>query len=91
MNKTALDGIKAKKGAPPGSLIVKENYMPDKKLAAITVMYKVKDYNPAAGDWFWTKYTPEGKIEASEKAAMCVGCHGAKKDNGYLYTGPVKP
>jgi hypothetical protein len=31
------------------------------ELKAITVMYKIKDYNPADGDWFWVKYSPDGK------------------------------
>jgi hypothetical protein len=42
---------------PPGSLIVKENFMgtPEEPgdLAAITAMYKVEDFNPDANDWFW--------------------------------------
>ncbi len=35
---------------PAGAIVVKENYMPDKKLAAITVMYKVAGYNPEVGN-----------------------------------------
>lgn len=36
--------------------------MPDKKLAAVTVMYKVKGYNPDAGEIFWMKFLQDGKI-----------------------------
>jgi hypothetical protein len=46
VNDVALKSIKAQKGMADGSIIVKENYMPDKMLAAVTVMYKVKGYNP---------------------------------------------
>lgn len=90
VNDVALKSIKAKKGLNDGAIIVKENYMPDKKLAAVTVMYKVKGYNPEAGDIFWMKYLPDGKIEASGKVDMCIGCHGKVKENDYLYTGKVK-
>ncbi|MBW6503228.1 cytochrome P460 family protein [bacterium] len=94
VNKTALDAIKGKKGTmPAGAIVVKENYMPDKKLAAITVMYKVTGYNPEGGDWFWAKYTPDGKIEAEGKsgmANMCIGCHGKAKGNDFLFTGALK-
>jgi hypothetical protein len=90
VNDTALKSIKAKKGLKDGSIIVKENYMPDKKLAAVTVMYKVKGYNSEAGDLFWLKYLPDGKIEASGKVGMCIGCHSNVKANDYLFTGKVK-
>jgi len=71
----------------------KGNYMPDKKLAAITVMYKVVGYNPEIGDWFWARYTPDGKVEAEGKsgmADMCIGCHGKAKGNDFLFTGALK-
>ena len=69
-----------------GSLIVKENYSPEKKLAALTVMYKIKGYNPAAGDWFWAKYDPYGKVLESGKVSACIKCHGVRKDNDYIMT-----
>lgn len=90
VNDAALNSIKAKKGLKNGAIIVKENYMPDKKLAAVTVLYKVKGYNPKAGDLFWMKYLPDGKIEASGKVDMCIGCHAKVMDNDYLFTGKVK-
>lgn len=94
VNRSALGAIQGKKGTmPAGSIVVKENYMPDKKLAAITVMYKVAGYNPGGGDWFWAKYTPGGKIEAEGKsgmADMCIGCHGKAKGNDFLFTGELK-
>ncbi len=90
VNKAAFKSASKKTGMADGSLVVKENYMPDKKLAAITIMYKIKEYNPAGGDWFWAKYLPDGKIEASGKVDMCIGCHGTKKGNDYIMTGPVK-
>lgn len=79
INKTADDSLKGKKFAN-GSIIVKENYMPDKKLGAITVMYKVDGYNKEGNDWFWGKYSPEGDVQASGKVAPCISCHSAVDD-----------
>lgn len=67
-----------------GSLVVKENYGKDKELKAITVMYKVTDYNPDAGDWFWVKYSPDGKANNFGKPAGCVGCHGTRAANDFI-------
>lgn len=72
------------------SFIVKENYTPEKELAAITVMYKKDDYNPESGDWFWLKFTPEGEIQKEGKVAGCINCHQKVKDNDWLFTGPIK-
>lgn len=91
VNGAALGAIEGKKGAmPPGAIVVKENYMPDKTLAAVTVMYKVQGYNPAGGDWFWVKYAPGGKVDEEGKEGMCLGCHSRVADNDYLFIGPLK-
>lgn len=91
VNKTAYMAIEKKTGMlPDGSIIVKENYTPDKKLAALTVMYKVKGYNPAAGDWFWAKYLPDGKIAVEGKVQACIDCHGMAKANDYIAGTPLK-
>jgi len=90
VNDAAYRSIKKKKGMAEGSIIVKENYTADKKFDALTVMYKIKDYNPEAGDWFWVKYAPDGKALASGKAEACINCHAKKKDNDYIFTGEVK-
>jgi hypothetical protein len=81
VNKTGL-----RKGHPKpcGTIIVKENFMPDKTLAAITVMYKVKGYNSAAGDWFWVKYAPDGKVQKEGKPAGCVNCHMGRANNDFI-------
>ena len=68
----------------------KENYTADKKLAALTVMYKVKGYNPQAGDWFWAKYLPDGKIAAEGRVDACIQCHSMAKANDYIMIAPLK-
>ncbi len=91
VNDLALAGIQAKAGTlADGSIIVKENYMPDKMLGAITVMYRVKGFDPEAGDWFWAKYMANGNVEAAGKVGMCSGCHAAVIPNDWVFTGPVK-
>jgi len=67
-----------------GAIEVKENYNKKKKLAAITVMYKVKGYNPKAGDWFWVKYSPRGKAKPYGKLKGCISCHGAYEGNDFV-------
>ncbi len=67
-----------------GAIQVKENYNKDKKLMAITVMYKVKGYNSTAGDWFWVKFTPDGTAKPYGKPKGCVSCHGAVADNDFV-------
>lgn len=71
---------------PAGAIVVKENYMPDRTLAAVTVMYKVPGYAPDAGDWFWAKYLPDNSVEASGRVPMCQACHSANAAADYLLT-----
>ena len=91
VSKGAYDAIEAKVGRiPDGGFIVKENYTPNKKLAAVTVMYKKDGYNAEGGDWFWLKYAPDGTIQKEGKVGGCIGCHAAVKNNDWLFIGPVK-
>lgn len=75
---------------PDGAVIVKENYSPEKELAAITVMYKRTGYNPEVGDWYWLKYGPDKTIQAEGRVDGCINCHRAVKNNDWIFTGPVK-
>ncbi len=86
VNDIALKSI-GKKNYENNSIIVKENYSPKKKLAAVTVMYKVKGYNPSGGDWFWVKYDPGFKVLKEGKVKGCLECHGKAKENDYVFTG----
>jgi hypothetical protein len=86
VNDAALASIKKKNEMPDGACIITEEYAADKKLKALTVMYKVKDYNPEAGDWFWVKYDSlNGYVLESGKLESCISCHGGKKDSDYLF------
>lgn len=82
VNSQALSSV----GAPLnyGAIEVKENYGMDLELKAITVMYKVKGYNPKDGDWFWVKYSAGGATLKSGKLQGCIGCHVTRATNDYV-------
>ena len=64
VNKTAEQVLTSgAKELPKGSILIKENYMPDKTLAAVTVMEKTGD---GKDEWFWVKYNPDGTIATME-------------------------
>ncbi len=92
--------VKIKEKMPAGAIIIKENYMHDKNIASITVMYKMEGFNPDAFDWFWAKFAPSGKVLTEEKdgkiiklagkVAGCIECHGKQTSNDYIFTSPLK-
>lgn len=87
LHKVYVNDKALKSAHPPvqyGAIEVKENYSPAKELKAITVMYKVKGYNPKDGDWFWVKYTPAGKADKFGKPKGCIGCHGTRAKNDFI-------
>jgi hypothetical protein len=90
VNDRAYESIEKKKGMKNNSIILKENYAPNKKLIAVTVMYKVKGYNPEGGDWFWAKYDANFQTLAEGKIKDCLACHGTVKNNDYIFSGKVK-
>lgn len=69
---------------PAGSLIVKDGFNAAGQLTSITVMYKVPGYNPAGGDWFWARYSPQGQAGPFGQPRGCVGCHGAGAANDHV-------
>ncbi|BCS96736.1 hypothetical protein DSLASN_23680 [Desulfoluna limicola] len=84
VNKRGLYSMTAP--AQYGTLIVKENYGDEmgKDLKAVTVMYKVRGYNPEAGDWYWVKYSPKGVAETYGRPQGCINCHASLADNDYI-------
>ncbi|MFQ5829078.1 MAG: cytochrome P460 family protein [Candidatus Methylomirabilia bacterium] len=92
LNAEAEEGMTAKRGQMPAdAIIVKENYMPDKTLVAVTVMYKEPGYDPKHNDWFWAKYAPNGEIQVAGKGKGCITCHGSVRSNDYIFTFPIAP
>lgn len=88
VNSIAMSAIDA--GMPgemaDGAIVVKENYMPDSTLAAVTVMYKRVGYNPDHQDWWWLKRNADGSVDAEGKGVGCEGCHQGAASTGYLFT-----
>lgn len=90
INNVLVDALPIKSRiAPEGTIIVKENLTATKVLDSITVMAKVKGYNPKIGDWFWAKYSPGGKVLAEGKPKGCVSCHKGMADNDYIIVRPL--
>ena len=85
-NDIAVKAAEEGKGMPWGAILVKTNYAEDQKtLMSITPMYKVKGYNPDAGNWFWANYRPDGEVIAAGKVDSCINCHrNAAKDFQFL-------
>ncbi len=78
----AFTAIESRDGnLPDGSVIVKENYLTDKTLAALTVMYKEAGYDPENNDWFWARYAPNGTVLGEGKISGCIDCHIKPKEN----------
>lgn len=76
--------------APYGSIIVKNNYSQEKEFGAVTIMAKIKDYDPEHNDWYWMKYSEDGKVLAKGKEGQegiiepCINCHRGKVENDYI-------
>ncbi len=86
--KTYANPIAAKNAArlQYGSILVNEEYEDDKTtLKSVSVMYCVKGADPANYDWYWLKYTPDGKVMKAPadqggkaiagKVQSCINCH----------------
>lgn len=69
-----------------GSILVNEEYDEDKTtLKAVSVMYCVKGTDPAHYDWYWMKFSPDGKVlkapagqggkPLAGKVQSCINCH----------------
>lgn len=87
VNSLAQDAVTNAAGSMPvGAIVVKENYMPDSTLAAVTVMYKAAGYDPANNDWFWLKRLADGTVEVEGRGQGCINCHGGKRDNDFIFT-----
>ena len=94
LNRTAI--ADAENLLPHGSVVIKENYGPDKKtLMAITVMFRSKGYDPEHNDWYWVKYMPDGTVAKAppDKGSMklagkvkgCIMCHGDADGDDFAF------
>lgn len=90
INELAYNAIQNRAGRmPDGAMIVKENFMPDRSLAALTVMYKSTGFDPANNDWYWLQQTADGTAAAEGRVAGCTNCHKDVATNDLLFTGSI--
>ena len=85
-NRSAVQGMEDR------AIIIKENYGPDgETLMAITLMYKIKDYDPENGDWYWAKYDADGRPSQMEgqplvgRVQACIQCHAAAEGGDQVF------
>jgi hypothetical protein len=82
-----------------GAVIVKENYSAQSEdaLMSVTVMEKIKGYDPETKNWFYVKYAPDGTVmkNPAGKALAglvgkggdkgCIPCHASAKGDDYVF------
>ena len=78
---------------PNGSIIVKESFDGNMVEAgdSLAVMWKVEDFDPGNSDWFWANFTFDGRVVAEGKLSGCIICHGAARDNDFVFLQPLLP
>lgn len=94
VNEAALQAVNGRTGSlPVGAIVVKENYMPDSTLAAVTIMYKAQGFNPEHNDWYFIKRLASGQLDTmpggvpmAGRVPGCQNCHGAARQNDYILT-----
>ncbi|MCG8556062.1 MAG: hypothetical protein MJD61_12365, partial [Proteobacteria bacterium] len=86
-----------------GAIIAKENYTADdpNMFDSITVMQKLKDYDPDNNDWFWAKFDPMGDLLMNAAGVAlagkigkggtmgCIPCHRSTDATGSMNTGDL--
>ncbi len=72
---------------PGGSIIVKENIGENAsdEADALTIMWKVKGFDPENSDWFWANITPGGTVRGEGRIDVCITCHGGARDNDFIF------
>lgn len=81
---------------PYGSILVLENYNDSRtKLTSLSVMYRVRNYDPAHFDWYWIEYLPDGRVVKSRpefgrvpmagQVQNCIECHQADGGEDFVY------
>ncbi len=95
-----INSVAARNAENPrdGYILIKENYgMKDGPLMAITVMQKIRGYDPDDQDWFWVKFAPDGSVMKNPKGMSlagkvakgmpkgCIACHSNAGGGDFLF------
>ncbi len=75
---------------PGGSLVVKENYDPNRKLDGVTAMLKLPGYDPSDRNWLMAAYSPQGRVVAYGQVASCIACHAMVRRADFVFAPPPR-
>ncbi len=72
---------------PDGAIIVKDSFGESEsdETEGLTVMWKVKGFDPDNNDWFWANFSRDGEVKVEGKVGSCVACHGSARGNDFVY------
>ena len=83
-------GIRRVLRYPVGSLLIKENYDPKRKLDGVTAMLKLAGYDPTDRNWVMAAYRPQGRVVAYGRVASCIGCHALASRSDFAFAPPPR-
>ena len=81
---------------PYGSILVLEDYSEDlKRRSGISVLYRVRGYDPRNGDWYWMKYLEDGTVVRAPagqggaplagRVTACIDCHRKAAGKDFVF------
>lgn len=79
-----------------GSIVALRSFDAASELEAITVMKRVKNFDPDHLDWFWVKYEPDGRVALDDggtplagavggEGVGCIGCHASAPGDDFVF------
>src|SRR5262245_21195691 len=90
---------------PIGSVIVKHDYVDQDEgaLDSITMIARIDNFNPEAGDWFWARFELDGSLSTDDdgrplagKIGMggemgCIPCHQSAPGADFVFLNGDRP
>ena len=81
------------KNLPVGSILVREDYDDQRQRQSISVLYRVKDYDPEHGNWYYLRFTETGAVmrgtdnkPLAGKVASCIDCHARASGKDFVFS-----
>ncbi|MBI2478454.1 MAG: cytochrome P460 family protein [Planctomycetia bacterium] len=84
------------KNLPIGSILVREDYDDQRQRQSISVLYRVKDYDPEHGNWYYLRFTETGTVMKGHdnkplagKVSSCIDCHAKARGKDFVFSNPA--